>query len=232
MEETGSEVEVIYCPPTYEPTPEVTEQYYPHFEVNQDFTYNPELTIEEKEEQVALIESYIIPIEEEEWDNEEESEMAIFELETIKDQQLRDIISYEQRYEEYPVACEIWSQLTEIMELEDIQAAGILGNMMVEAGSHSLSIDPYAYGGSYYGICQWSTSYHQSINGGDLQSQLAQLEQTIEGEFSQGSSSYSTFLSATTPEDASVSFARGYERCADPYGRQNCARRAQDYFVD
>jgi len=46
------------------------------------------------------------------------------------------------------------------MELEDIQAAGILGNIMVEAGGHSLGINPYAYGGSYYGICQWSTSYH------------------------------------------------------------------------
>jgi len=34
MEETGSKVEVIFCPPTYEPTPEVTEQYYPHFELD------------------------------------------------------------------------------------------------------------------------------------------------------------------------------------------------------
>lgn len=131
----------------------------------------------------------------------------------------------------YPTYLQVWKYLTGPMGLSDAQAAGIFGNMMVECGSRSFSLQPYIYspGGSYYGLCQWSTSNHHSgINGGTLEQQLGYLCDSIEGEM--GSYGYSRFIEATEPESASVIFARYYERCRDPYGRQQEARRAYERF--
>lgn len=140
---------------------------------------------------------------------------------------------WDAKYEEYPVATTIWLYLVEEMGLSNECAAGILGNMMVEAGGHSLSINISAYNSAgYYGICQWYVrGYHSQINNSDLITQLNYLRDTIEVEFTYSSVTYNQFVSATNARDASVYFARGYERCADPYGRQNCADTAYSYFV-
>lgn len=125
----------------------------------------------------------------------------------------------------------IWQFLTQEMELSDEAAAGIFGNMMVECGGYSFDLQPYVYspGGSYYGICQWSTSNHHSgIRGGTLEQQLEYLRDSIESEM--GSNCYRRFTEAEDPRDASVIFAQWYERCADPYGRQECAERAYERF--
>lgn len=126
----------------------------------------------------------------------------------------------------------IWQFLTQEMELSDEAAAGIFGNMMVECGGRSFSLQPYIYspGGAYYGLCQWSTSNHHSrVRGGTLEQQLEYLRDSIESEM--GSSCYRRFESADTASGASVIFAQWYERCADPYGRQECAERAYERFV-
>lgn len=127
----------------------------------------------------------------------------------------------------------IWRYLTIDMGLPDIQAAGIYGNMMVESGSRTFNVNPYIYspGQAYYGLCQWNTGgHHSGINGGTLEEQLEYLADTIESEMR--SSNYQRFLNAETPEEASVIFGTWYERCGEPAGRQNEARRAYERFAD
>lgn len=126
----------------------------------------------------------------------------------------------------------IWEFLTSDMGLTDEAAAGIFGNMMVECGSRSFNLQPYIYspGGAYYGLCQWGTSgHHSGIRGGTVEQQLEYLRDSIESEM--GSSSYNRFRDSDTAESASVIFAQYYERCADPYGRQDCAGRAYEHFA-
>lgn len=127
----------------------------------------------------------------------------------------------------------IWQYLTTEMGLSDEAAAGIFGNMMVECGGYSFNLQPYIYstgGYYYYGLCQWSTSNHHSrIRGGTLEQQLEYLRDSIESEM--GSSCYRRFTESDTASEASVIFARWYERCADPYGRQECAERAYERFA-
>jgi len=125
----------------------------------------------------------------------------------------------------------IWQYLTTEMGLSDEAAAGIFGNMMVECGGYSFNLQPniYSTGGYYYGLCQWSTTNHHSgIRGGTLEQQLEYLRDSIESEM--GSGCYSRFTESDDPRSASVIFARWYERCADPYGRQECAERAYERF--
>ena len=125
----------------------------------------------------------------------------------------------------------IWRYLTDDMGLSNECAAGIFGNMMVECGSRSFNLQPYVYspGGYYYGLCQWNTyRHHSSISGGTLNEQLDYLASTIEREM--GEYQYRRFVNADSPEEAANIFGQWYERCAEPYGRQNEARRAYEQF--
>lgn len=125
----------------------------------------------------------------------------------------------------------IWQYLTDDMGLSVEAAAGIFGNMMVECGSRTFNLHPYVYspGGSYYGLCQWNTyGHHSSINGGTLNEQLDYLASTIEREM--GEYQYGRFVNANSPEEAANIFGQWYERCSEPYGRQNEARRAYERF--
>lgn len=126
----------------------------------------------------------------------------------------------------------IWEFLTIEMGLSDEAAAGIFGNMMVECGSRSFNLQPYIYspGGSYYGLCQWNTfGHHSSISGGSVQDQLLYLQATISSEMGEGN--YTRFCDASTPECAANIFGQWYERCREPYGRQNEARLAYEHFA-
>lgn len=125
----------------------------------------------------------------------------------------------------------IWRYLTDEMGLSDEAAAGIFGNMMVECGSRSFNLHPYVYspGGYYYGLCQWNTfGHHSSISGGTLDEQLDYLASTIEREM--GEYQYRRFVNTDSPEEAANIFGQWYERCSEPYGRQNEARRAYERF--
>ena len=125
----------------------------------------------------------------------------------------------------------IWQFLTDEMGLSDECAAGIFGNMMVECGSRSFNLQPYVYspGGYYYGLCQWNTfGHHSSIAGRSVEEQLQYLDDTIISEM--GWSTYQSFCSSTTPEQAANIFGQWYERCREPYGRQNEARLAYERF--
>lgn len=227
VEETSS----IIVTPTPVPTPTVAPRVtLPIFEQTWNIEYESDIPTWEKEEIALQCDNLIVSIYNTQYSNSEEAIGEAIHLEAVRDLYMADVEAWNAKVEEYPIACEIWVYLTEGQGMDDVQAAAIIGNMMVESGGHSLYIDPYAYSTGFYGICQWSTSYHYRVNGCDLYGQLDYLMETLEEEFQYGSASYSQFINATTPEDASVYFALGYERCADPYNRQNCAREAYDYF--
>ena len=141
---------------------------------------------------------------------------------------------WEQRYEEYPEATTIWLYLTVEMEYNEYVAAGILGNMMNEAGGNSLNINPSAQNpAGYYGICQWNSSMYGDVWYCNLVEQLDYLNNTIEYEYNCcGNMSYESFCNLTDEREAALSFARSYERCSsESYGRrQNNASTALSYF--
>lgn len=228
-EELVEVTEVVTSTPTPSPTP-IPRVTLPIFEKNWFIEYDESIPTWEKEEIALQCDNLITSISNVQYSNSEEAVDEVIRLTAIRDLYMADVEAWQAKVEEYPIACEIWVYLTEGQGMDDVQAAAIIGNMMVESGGHSLYIDPYAYSTGFYGVCQWSTSYHYRVNGCDLYGQLDYLMETLEEEFQYGSASYSQFINATTPEDASVYFALGYERCADPYNRQYCARQAYDYF--
>ena len=141
---------------------------------------------------------------------------------------------WDQRYEEYPEATTIWLYLVVEMGYNDYVAAGVLGNIMNEAGGNSLNINPSAHNpAGYYGICQWNSSMYGDVWGCNLVEQLDYLSRTIEYEYdSCGNMSYENFCNLTDEREAALSFARSYERCSsESYGRrQNNATTALNYF--
>jgi hypothetical protein len=141
---------------------------------------------------------------------------------------------WEQRYEEYPEATTIWLYLTVEMGYNEYIAAGVLGNIMNEAGGNSLNINPFAQNpAGYYGICQWNSSMYWDVWYCNLVEQLDYLNNTIEYEFNcYGNMSYESFCNLTDEREAALSFARSYERCSSAsYGRrQNNATTALNYF--
>jgi len=141
---------------------------------------------------------------------------------------------WEQRYEEYPEATTIWLYLTVEMGYNDYIAAGVLGNIMNEAGGNSLNINPSVQNpAGYYGICQWNSYMYGDIWYCNLVEQLDYLNNTIEYEYDcYGNMSYESFCNLTDEREAALSFARSYERCSSAsYGRrQNNATTALNYF--
>lgn len=137
---------------------------------------------------------------------------------------------------EYPVATYVWSYLKEL-GYNDYVCAGIMGNLMIETGGYTLNLDPYAYGGDYYGICQWSAYYCPGIQGADLDTQLNYLANTIEYEINvygfnySSTMDYNEFLQMANAGEAAKVFGQCYERGAGSDVRAECAYAAYAYFV-
>ena len=186
----------------------------------------------EEVSQYETIEDYINDLE----DNRQESIdnykyfSEYYELLLIEEEEAE----WEQRYEEYPEATTIWLYLTVEMGYNDYIAAGVLGNIMNEAGGNSLNINPSAQNpAGYYGICQWNSSMYGDVWYCNLVEQLDYLNNTIEYEFNcYGNMSYESFCNLTDERETALSFARSYERCSSAsYGRrQNNATTALNYF--
>lgn len=124
--------------------------------IDWEVEYNENLTITEKYDIVSECEGHILYLE-----SFGEDPIAVEEKERLIEiisLYSNDLNDWEVRVVQYPVACTIWQYLIEEMELSEIAAAGILGNMMVESGGYTLSINTSAYSSGFYGICQWSTS--------------------------------------------------------------------------
>lgn len=133
----------------------------------------------------------------------------------------------------------IWQEMRSWGYSEYI-CAGIIGNMMAEAGGHTLDIQHniYSSSGNYYGICQWSKKYH-NIENGSLQEQLNYLKETIKYELNafgykyQQNFNYDSFLKIADPAIAAEAFAKCYERCSSTSHekRKQNALLAYSYFI-
>lgn len=144
------------------------------------------------------------------------------------------------RADEYPVATYVW-QFLDDAGYNDYVIAGIIGNMMVECGGHTLALQPYIYSvDGYYGLCQWSRGYQDRVGDTDIEYQCQFLLDTIVyeidtyGHLYKRGFDYSSFISLTNEKDAALAFARSYERCGFmSYGaRRACATTAYNYFVE
>lgn len=144
------------------------------------------------------------------------------------------------RAEQYPVATYVW-QFLDDAGYNDYVIAGIIGNMMVECGGHTLALQPYIYSvDGYYGLCQWSRGYQSKVGNAGPEYQCQFLLDTIVyeidtyGHLYKRGFDYSSFISLTNEKDAALAFARTYERCGFiSYGaRRACATTAYNYFVE
>lgn len=144
------------------------------------------------------------------------------------------------RADEYPVATYVW-QFLDDAGYNDYVISGIIGNMMVECGGHTLALQPYIYSvDGYYGLCQWSRGYQDRVGDTDTEYQCQFLLDTIVyeidtyGHLYKRGFDYSSFISLTNEKDAALAFARSYERCGFmSYGaRRACATTAYNYFVE
>lgn len=150
------------------------------------------------------------------------------------------MVAWERRAEQYPTATYVWLYFDDLGYSNEV-IAGILGNMMVECGGHTLSLQYSIYSADgYYGLCQWSSGYQSNMDGRSLEYQCEFLADTIQREFDtyghlyKRGFSYSSFMSLTDEKEAAVAFARTYERCKfTSYGaRRSCATTAYNYFVE
>lgn len=151
------------------------------------------------------------------------------------------IADYESRWkmkwEEYPAATYIWNYFAE-QGYNEYVIAGLLGNMMVEAGGSTLAIQPEIYGNGFYGICQWNKAY-SDVWGTSLEYQCDFLNATIKYELDtygyawRKGANFDTFCGLQSASDAAKFFAVSYERCGSGsyWTRQKCAETAYRYFV-
>lgn len=149
-----------------------------------------------------------------------------------------DLSAMTSKFDEYPIGAEIWYYFID-KGYSPYVVAGIMGNIMTEAGGQTLNINPTIYGGDYYGICQWSLYYNPQIKGADLEEQLMFLATSMPSEFNNFGSKYKMgfkyddFLRMTNVKDAAEAFAKCYERCASSsYNiRKQNAEKAYEYFM-
>ena len=144
----------------------------------------------------------------------------------------------------YPEATYIWNYLTQTLGYNNHVAAGIMGNIMIEVGGHTLDLTAqYRYvtvnGRTYYGMCMWDIGYHPEVAGKDLQGQCEYLASSI-GEIINYFGSYyyapgfniDSFLNITDTREAAIAFCKTYEVGGGYTVRANCAEVAYNYFVN
>lgn len=144
---------------------------------------------------------------------------------------------WNRKVKEYPTAAYIWNYFRDLGYSNQV-CAGILGNIMAEAGGNTLNINYDVKTSSYYGICQWSKTYSE-VWGASLEEQCEYLEKTIQYELNtfgyayEDGFDYEAFLELKNIEDVAIAFAKCYERCgSDSYDiREKNAVAAYNYFV-
>jgi hypothetical protein len=145
------------------------------------------------------------------------------------------------RMEEYPVATQIWLFMKEELGWSDAVCAGVLGNMMAEAGGQTLKIqwNIWDKSGGYYGICQWAIKYVPTIANNSLEQQLLHIKNTVEKtmngwgrKYAEGFG-YSEFIALEDPKEVALAFAACYERCSKKHYQVRTvnAMKAYEYFT-
>jgi hypothetical protein len=146
------------------------------------------------------------------------------------------------RWEECPVATEIWLQMKSY-GWTDAACAGIMGNIMRETGGDTLKYirsDIYNKSKSHYGLCQLAKRYYPDIQPTDTWTpstteQVEFLRYTILNQKTLHHSYGFTeeyLLTATDYREVAKKFCNGYERPAEnSTRRENNAEKAWKYFV-
>lgn len=173
----------------------------------------------------------IIQVAKEEWNT---ANNIYLEYKEIYDQ-LAD--KWNEKKSEYPEAEYVWSYLKTLGYSDEV-CAGILGNIMNEAGGNTLAIQPTVSTSSYYGICQWGRHY-PNVWGCSLEEQCDFLRDTIEYEINTFGYAYAKnfdyqdFLQLKDSKKVALAFAKCYERCSSGSykSRQSNAITAYNYFV-
>lgn len=105
--------------------------------------------------------------------------------------------------------------------LTPAQAAGVVGNLMVESGGNTENLDTHAHNnisGTHDGIAQWSggrwaaLKQHERGDPYDLANQLDYLMFELGGGGGEPNT-LADIKKAKTPEEAALAFQNGFERC-------------------
>ena len=173
----------------------------------------------------------------------EEIKRQLEEIEGYKKEIEDEDAKWQRRYEEYPVATEVWVAM-KTYGWSDITCAGIMGNLMAETGgTGSLHLDWDSNSSSGYGLVQWIGNRRTAIKNryGTYPSVKEQV-QFIHDELygangvsrQVSSSQLNAIINAETPEECAYAFACYYERCAESYRymRRGFARKAYEYFTE
>ncbi len=133
---------------------------------------------------------------------------------------------------EHSAAGQVYEYLRE-RGYSDAVIAGILGNMMVECGGHTLDLQWWRYGGggAYYGLCQWSLYYGPGVRGLDINGQLDYLMNNMEKNMRVFGGNYEYFTSLQDAGTAAWYFCRYYERGAGGGIRMNRAYLAYHWIT-
>lgn len=264
MVTTGAPQEPVAPPPrpieTTQPVIETTVHVVTQEEVEAHFikyAYAEFNTIEENERVIAELETYVnwltttfIEMYSNEvnyseisaWISEEcdkvSKTIVLYENKIFS---IKEEILWQKRTEEYPVATQIWLFMKEELGWSDEVCAGVLGNMMAEAGGQTLKIKWNIWDKSrgYYGICQWAIKYTPTIADNSLENQLLHIKNTVEKtmnnwghKYAKGFG-YAEFIALEDPKEVALAFAACYERCHTRHYqiRTVNAMKAYEYFT-
>lgn len=154
-----------------------------------------------------------------------------------------EILKWEIRSSEYPVATQVWLYMKNEFGWNDIVCAGIMGNLMAECGGcWTDDLDWQVNKSSGLGMIQWIGSRRQriiSIYGSNpsVEDQLNFMRDELYG--TNGVTKQVTdwqldkIMNASTPEECAFAFATYFERCSENHRapRRGYAKTAYEYFV-
>lgn len=147
-----------------------------------------------------------------------------------------------ERARQYPVATRIWRYMKDNFGWSDAVCAGIIGNILAEAGGgYTMQIPTKIATSGPYGLCQWlggrknylvkKYGYHATVEQ-QLEFMYDELYGTDGVRKQVSNSKREQILNAETPEDAAMKFCRWFER---PGGkgliRKSYARKVYNYFT-
>lgn len=153
-------------------------------------------------------------------------------------EQCAEQIKWKARYEEYPIATQVWKYMSQTLGWSDEVCAGVMGNMMAECGGQTLNLKWNVYNSAgFYGLCQWHPNYYSQMQGASLETQLEFLGTSTKAVFNGWAGNvfdcnYEEFLASKDCVTAAHLFCIVYER---PGGRQTQreinAQVAYNYFT-
>lgn len=188
-------------------------------------TYMPNLSEEKINGQIIKLQNYIDYLSKHNLPEQSEAyfitQEEIMRVNYILNQYHSDLEILAQQKSEFPVSTKIWKFMKEELNWSNEVCAGVMGNIMVESGGHTLDIQWNIYDpdGAYYGICQWSKYYCPEVMNMTLEQQLLYLKNNVEETFNywgknyQIGFTYKDFIAMTDVQQVALAFAMCYERC-------------------